>query len=177
MRFEEEYMIRLCKPEDAETDVAVIAPFIQEMARDAGHPAPDDAALRDLLYSLLSTGFSEFLVAEVKNQPVGCLQINYRLSTWAAAPYAFIEDLYVQPDAQSLGIGRSMLDYACHRALARGCAYAELDTTPDNEKAIRLYKRMGFEQRPHILMRTALPRKGSCSGHSHEHEHEGENHE
>ncbi len=170
MRFEEDFLIRLCQPEEAETDAPLLAPLVQSLAREEGAQPPDGSKLSDLIYALLTSGFSEFLVAEVKGEPAGCLQINYRLSTWAAGPYAHIEDVYVREDVRSLGIGRKMLDYACHRANARGCGFVEMDVRPDNARALRLYERMGFDVKPVQILRCALPRVGRCDGHTHSEE-------
>lgn len=169
MKFEEDYLIRLCKPEDAETDAPIIAPLVQEMIGEEGtHYHPEQAPLTDLIYSLLSTGFSEFVVAEVKDQPVGYLHLNYRLSTRAASPYGAIDEVYVQMPARSLGIERSMLDYACQRAHARGCAYVEMTMRSNRADGLRLYEQMGFERKTDMLLHCTLPRRGTCTGHEHE---------
>jgi ribosomal protein S18 acetylase RimI-like enzyme len=168
MRFEEDFLLRLCKPEEAERDAPILAPLVRALALEEGVvPPPDVAKLTDLIYALLTSGFSEFLVAEVQGEPVGCLQVNYRLSTWAAGPYAHIEDVYVRDDVRSLGIGRKMLDYACHRADARGCVFAEIDVRPDNAQALRVYERMGFDPQSVQVLRCDLPRVGRCDGHTH----------
>jgi ribosomal protein S18 acetylase RimI-like enzyme len=168
MTYEELYMVRLCKPEDAEEDAAIIAPLIRELVQAHNVPNPPEIPpLVDLVYSLISTGFSEFLVAEVQHEPVGCLQVNYRLSTWAAAPYAAIEDIYVRPDVQEPGIQESMIDYACQRIESRGCAYVEIEVHPDHEEAAKAYKRMGFQPFTTQRMKSSLPRKKRCPRCSH----------
>lgn len=173
MKFEELYTLRLCKPEEAEQDAPIIAPLIQEMCNEAKiETLPETTPLVDIIYSLVSTGFSEFVIAEVEEKPVGCLQINYRLSTWQTVPYGAIEDFYVRADVRKLGIERNMLDYACHRAEARGCAFITIEhVQQDNTRAIRSYEQMGFEQITCTQMKTALPRTGNCAGHSHAHAH------
>jgi ribosomal protein S18 acetylase RimI-like enzyme len=167
MKIEELYMLRLCKPEEAETDAPILATLIQAMATDLGE-YPEKEPLTDLLYSLLTTGFSEFIIAEVNEEPVGCIQMNYRLSTLQTAPYAHLSDFYIQPEVRQLGIGKSMLDYACQRIEARGCKYVEMDVPPEDTKAVKLYQSMGFRSYSTLKIHTDLPRHGTCKGHAHD---------
>lgn len=169
MRFEEEYMVRLCNPEDA----ATLAPLVQECQENqdangerAAATLPDQATLMELIQALLTTGFSDFLLAEVKGKPVGCLQINYRLSTRVAARYAALDDFYVRPDTPlQSDIARSMLDYACQRANGLECAYIETEVYPEHTASLQLYERMGFDRLAALRLQSALPRRGRCHRH------------
>jgi ribosomal protein S18 acetylase RimI-like enzyme len=175
MKFEEEYLLRFCKPEEAERDAPILAALTRELAiEQKAHHIPEIPPLTDLVYSLITTGFSEWIIAEVNNEPVGCLQINYRLSTWTTAAYAYVDDVYVQPQARNLGIARSMLDYAYHRAEGRACAYVELDVKVDNPEAKRLYESLKFETVSTQRLRRSIERKRCCGGggHSHDHDHD-----
>jgi GNAT superfamily N-acetyltransferase len=173
MKFEELYLVRLCKPEDAENDASLLAHLLHENITEQGIETPPDIqSLNDVIYSLLATGFSEFLVAEVQNEPVGCLQINYRLSAREATPYGCLDDMYVRTGEQKQEIARSMVDYACQRAEARGCAYIETRMHSDATQALKLYTHMGFDHIPQTLLHCRIPRQGRCTGHSHSHKEE-----
>jgi ribosomal protein S18 acetylase RimI-like enzyme len=172
MKFEEEYLLRFCKPEEAEQDAPIIATLIREMAQEAhADHIPELPQLTDLVYSLLTTGFSEWIIAEVDKQPVGCLQINYRLSTWTTAAYAYLEDIYVQPNVRQLGIARSMVDYAYQRAEARSCAYVEIDVSPEATEALATYQQLKFEEAPTTRLRRTVQRSRCCGGHGHHQDH------
>ena len=143
-QFETAFVVRLVGPEDA----PILVPLIQALAAEEGVTPPDPDDLEELLGALLTTGFSDFVVAERgqnEDEVVGCIQINYRLSTWAAAPYAYLEDFYLAPEARGQGIGTKLLDYACQRAEAKGCTSIQLDVREANKGAARLYARYGFK--------------------------------
>jgi GNAT superfamily N-acetyltransferase len=160
MHFEEQFSIKLCEPSDAPT----LAQLVLQLAVDEGHtPPPALDPLTELIVALLSSGFSDYLLAEREGAPVGCLQINYRLSTWDTAPYGALEDFYITPDVRGLGIGTGMLDYACQRADGRGCAYVEVAARPDSRAARRLYARMGFQPKPNEVWRRGLPTDAGCA--------------
>ena len=142
--FETAFVVRLVEPEDA----PILVPLIRALAEEEGAIPPDSESLEAVLVAMLTTGFSDFVVAERgpnEDEVVGCIQINYRLSTWAAAPYAYFEDFYLVPAARGQGIGTKLLDYACQRAEGKGCSAMHLDVRTANKAATRLYARYGFK--------------------------------
>jgi GNAT superfamily N-acetyltransferase len=147
------FTIRLCEPEDT----SKIVPLIQAQVAASGRYAPDPDALSELVHALLISQFSDFLLAEVDAQPLGVMQINYRLSTWDVAPYAAIEDFYLAPQLRGRGVGTRMLDYACARAEGRGSKFIQAALQPDEQAARRLYQQFGFSDAPQSLWRRELP--------------------
>ena len=148
--------IRLCEPADAPR----IVPLLQAQVAASGRQAPDPDRLHELVHALLVSQFSDFLLAELGDRPLGVLQINYRLSSWDVASYAAIEDFYLAPELRGRGAGIRMLDYACARAEARGAQFVQALTHPDERPARRLYEEFGFELRPQNLWRREL---GGCA--------------
>ena len=146
------FTIRLCEPDDT----IRIVPLIQAQVAASGRYAPDPDQLAELVHALLSSQFSDFLLAEVAGQALGVLQINYRLSTWEVAPYAVIEDFYLAPQLRGQGVGTRMLDYACGRAEARGSMFVEAALHPE-DRAARLYQQFGFLDTPRSVWRRDLP--------------------
>ena len=153
MRFEELFRIRLCHPEDA----PLLAPLIATLAAEEGAEPAEVDAIENVVAALLQSGASDFLLATIEGRPVGCLQIAYRLSTWHAAPYAYIEDFYLAPEARARGIGSKMLDYALQRAEGQRADEIALDVRAENRGAQRLYARFGFSASGSILMKRPLP--------------------
>jgi ribosomal protein S18 acetylase RimI-like enzyme len=153
MRFEELFRIRLCHKEDA----PVLAPLVRALAIEEGAEAAGVDEIETVISALLQSGVSDFLLATIAERPVGCLQIAYRLSTWEAAPYAYVEDFYLAPEARARGIGTKMLDYALQRAEGQRSAFMSLDVRTENRAAQRLYARFGFKESGSILLKRPLP--------------------
>ena len=147
------FTIRLCEPDDT----MQIVPLIQAQVAASGRYAPDPDQLAELIHALLTSQFSDFLLAEVDGQALGVLQINYRLSTWEVAPYAVIEDFYLAPQLRGQGVGVRMLDYACGRAEGRGSRFVEAALHPEDRAGQRLYQQFGFVDSPRSLWRRDLP--------------------
>ena len=153
MHFEELFRIQLCHPEDASS----LAPLIAALAMEEGVEPAELDAIETVVGALLESGASDFLLATVEGRPVGCLQIAYRLSTWQAAPYAYIEDFYLAPEARAKGIGSKMLDYALQRAEGQRADQIMLDVRVANRAAQRLYARFGFDDSGSLIMKRPLP--------------------
>lgn len=153
MQFEELFRIRLCHPEDA----SLLAPLIEALAVEEGAEPAELDSIETVVGALLESGVSDFLLAMIEDRPVGCLQIAYRLSTWHAAPYAYIEDFYLAPDARTKGIGSKMLDYALQRAEGQRADQIMLDVRVANKAAQRLYARFGFSDSQNLILKRPLP--------------------
>jgi ribosomal protein S18 acetylase RimI-like enzyme len=148
-----ELLIELCRPHHA----VRIAPLIQALAQEEGDdPAPVDEIVQ-VVEALLQTGASDFVLASVDGEPIGCLQIAYRLSTWQAQPYAYIEDFYLVPAMRRRGIGSKLIDYALQRAEGQRADYIALDVRAANGGAIRLYEQLGFTNSGSIVLKRPLP--------------------
>lgn len=147
------FWIELCRPEQAPR----LAPLIRQLAIDEGADPAGVADIENIVAALLQSGSSDFLLATVDDQPVGCMQIAYRLSTWNATPYAYIEDFYLAPSVRGRGVGTKMLDYALQRAEGQGADAIMLDVRSANTAAQRLYARFGFSDSGSVLYKRALP--------------------
>lgn len=153
MQFELLFTTRLCHPEDA----PLLAPLIAALATEEGAEPAEIDQIAMIVSALLESGVSDFLLAEIEDRPVGCMQIAYRLSTWEAAPFAYLEDFYLAPEARGKGIGTKLLDYALQRANAQGCDSIQLDVRTANTPARRLYERFAFKDTGSILLKMPLP--------------------
>ncbi|MDP9312223.1 MAG: GNAT family N-acetyltransferase [Chloroflexota bacterium] len=152
-----EFLIQLCRPEDQERHVPRLAALIHQLAVEEGaEPAePEDIGI--IVGALLQSGSSDFLLATANDEPIGCLQIAYRLSTWQAGRYAYLEDFYLTEPARGRGVGTKLLDYALQRAESQGCESVVLDVRTANTAAQRLYTRFGFTHSHSTLMKRPLP--------------------
>ena len=88
-----------------------------------------------------------FLVSE---EIVGYSMIAKSYSTEFGRPCIWLEDIYVTEKFRSLGIGASFIEYISKRfpdSLLR------LEVEEENDAAVRLYKRCGFDVIPYMEMK------------------------
>jgi GNAT superfamily N-acetyltransferase len=71
--------------------------------------------------------------------PVGLAHVLFHRSTWSAAHYCYLEDLFVDPGRRLEGVGRALIDAVYREADARGCTRTYWVTQEFNYRARALY--------------------------------------
>jgi GNAT superfamily N-acetyltransferase len=130
-------------------DVALILGFIRELA--AYEKLDDQVVATESLLAEQLFGprpVAEVVIAEVDGLAVGFALFFHNFSTFLGRPGLFLEDLYVQPQARGLGIGKALLRHLAGLAIARGCGRMDWNVLDWNEPAIGFYKKLGAEVLP-----------------------------
>ncbi len=65
---------------------------------------------------------------------------------------AFLDELFVQEPFRGKGIGRAAVEFAAAACPGLGIQALHLVVTPDNERARRLYEKLGFEDQHRRMM-------------------------
>jgi GNAT superfamily N-acetyltransferase len=130
--------VRLANSSDLEAVAALIAGFRDYY--DEGEPS--DEAIARVVGDLLGDDRTEFLLAG--EPPLGVAQLRFRSSVWTGTDDAWLEDLFVTPDARRAGAGRALVEGCVERARARGCKRVQLDANENNPGAVALYESLGF---------------------------------
>lgn len=80
----------------------------------------------------------------------GYAMIAKSFSTEFGKPCIWIEDLYIKEEYRRMGIGSEFFEYIQEKYL--NCIF-RLEVEEENEKAIRVYKKCGFEVLPYMEMK------------------------
>ena len=123
-------------------DVATVTRLIAEFRDFLGGSRPDNAAIEATVSALIGDRSTEYLL--IGDPETGFAQIRFRLSVWTGNEDAWLEDVFVGPEARGNGFGRALVEAAVGRARSRGCGRIQLDCNRDNEAAVRLYESLGF---------------------------------
>lgn len=129
-----------------ETDTPVILGFIRELA-EYEHMTDDVEATEETLSdSLFVRKKAETVLAELDGEPVGFALFFHNFSTFLGKPGIYLEDLFVQPRARGLGIGKTLLSFLAKLAVERDCGRLEWSCLDWNEPSISFYKSMDAKQ-------------------------------
>lgn len=126
-------------------DAELLVRFVHALAAFEREPDAVRATAADFRRDGFGTDPSfSALVAEVDGEPQGMALYFRNYSTWEARPGLYLEDLWVEPGARKLGVGRRLVAALAARALERG--YARLDLSVlDWNPARAFYARLGME--------------------------------
>lgn len=132
-------IIREARP----ADTLAIVTLVREMAQEDNETSPVTEAY--VAQCLASPG-SVILLAEAGRQIAGLLNYSLRPNLFHAAPACLIELLVVRKDTRSRGVGGALLTEVFARAAKLGCAEVSTSAMPDNDGALRLYRRHGLTE-------------------------------
>ncbi|MGO9971244.1 MAG: GNAT family N-acetyltransferase [Solirubrobacteraceae bacterium] len=130
-------------------DASDVAALLIEFRDWAGSSTPPDDCMRRSVELLMQEPGTAFLLATADRDlpPAAVCQLRFRHSVWTGVDDCWLEDLYVQAAARSLGLGRRLLTAACEEARRRRCGRIELDVNDENRPAMSLYGSLGFSPR------------------------------
>jgi ribosomal protein S18 acetylase RimI-like enzyme len=130
------------QPDEAECVARLLVAFRDHLGLDW----PSDNAFLAGVEKLIDDPATDFLLGapHADAPPAGVVQLRYRWAVWRAGTDCLLEDLYVEPGARRVGLGRALLAAAIERARERDCRRIELDAAETNDAALALYRGAGF---------------------------------
>jgi GNAT superfamily N-acetyltransferase len=132
--------IRPCRPDDAETLVALVRELAAyEHLEKFARATPE--SFRAHLFGPRPA--AEAIVAEVDGVVVGFALYFSTFSTFRGQPGIYLEDVFVRPEYRGRGIGRALLSSVARVAVDRRCGRLEWSVLDWNAPAIGFYRSVG----------------------------------
>jgi ribosomal protein S18 acetylase RimI-like enzyme len=135
-----EYTIRPCTPADLDK-------LVQLCAQHAAYEQAsyDPQGKKEKLHALLFTGHRPLhcLMVETAGLVIGYATYTFDVSTWDAAPFVYLDCLYIEEAFRNYGIGRVLMEQVKAAGEQQYCVNMQWQTPDFNEHAIRFYKRLG----------------------------------
>ncbi len=144
------YIIREAVKEDIDTLVT----FTLEEAREAEGTELDPVAVgRGVQAAFEDPPLAAYWVAEAPNNCVaGSTSVVTEWSDFRGGHYWWIQSLFILPEHRGTGLVRLLLDHITVVAKAHGALDVRLYAHNANERALRAYRRCGFEVAPYTIM-------------------------
>lgn len=88
----------------------------------------------------------ELIVVERQGEIIGTLQLSFiQYLTYQGSLRAQMEGVRIRSDMRSLGIGKTMIEWAVNRSRERKAHLLQLTTDKRRKGAIEFYRELGFE--------------------------------
>jgi ribosomal protein S18 acetylase RimI-like enzyme len=132
----------LTRDDDRATYLALMDHFVAD-EQGGGGSWPDGVRDR-LVPTIVERSDITIFIASSGDVPVGFATCIESFSTFRASAVLNLHDLMVHPDHRGRGIGRVLLADVERCARATGCCKVTLEVHANNERAVRLYRGVGF---------------------------------
>ena len=114
-----------------------------------------DAFRRAALAPLLAgTDLGAVWLIGPRAAPLGYIATGLGWSIELGGPDAFVDELFVVPEARGRGLGAAALEHLAAALAARGVVALHLEVARENGGAQRFYARKGFESRERYFLMT-----------------------
>lgn len=91
------------------------------------------------------------LFAKYKNKLIGLATCFVGFSTFYAKRLINIHDVIVLPQYRQNGVAKKLFSFLENKARSMDCCKLTLEVRSDNVKAMRLYKKLGFNEEKHPM--------------------------
>ena len=125
-------------------DIPLVFSFIKKLAeyeKRLDQVVVTDTTLHEAFFG--ERPVAEVIFADYNDDPVGFALFFHTFSTFSGRIGIYIEDLFVNPEMRSKGIGRTMLTYLAKLVEIRGGRKLEWTVLDWNEPALNFYKKLG----------------------------------
>jgi len=130
------------------------APAIVCLIRGLAATVDETSAITEVYAAkYLSSPAGRVLLAEGEGQIIGLLSYSLRPDLYHAGNSCLIEELIVRQDARGQGVGSTLLSELLSRLTRINCAEVSVAVMPDNQNAIRFYRRHGLTDEAVFLER------------------------
>ncbi len=131
-------------------DVAAVADAVENLLAELGGRCPQRPALEAEVQALIDDPQGgSVLVAEAEGRIVGVLSASWQRAIHVPGVYATIQDLWVDGEWRSRGVGAELVEAIASQARSRGVGRLEVGLPRETFAAIAstesFYRRNGFE--------------------------------
>jgi ribosomal protein S18 acetylase RimI-like enzyme len=137
-------------------DLVELRAFILAFSLEDGHPIAPDALERALSAVAQSEPLLHVWMIRMAGRNVGYVALGLGFSIEVGGLDAFLDELYVLPEARGLGLGRAALAFAETQAQRLGVRRLCLEVEHHNARARALYTELGYAAHARHLMSKLL---------------------
>ena len=130
-----------------EPDRGVVVELVGKLLSELGGTPPPAEAMLPTFDRLAGGGHAGFVaLGEYDGGAVAVCTVSYLHAMRTRGKYAIIQEMFVEPEYRSTGVGMEVLKFALGRAVADGCQTVELGTPYDGDRQVRFYRGAGFSE-------------------------------
>ena len=135
--------VRLASRADRDAVVDLVGRLLAEL----GGTPPLAEEMAPVFDQLVNGGGAGFVaLGESDGRPIAVCTVSYLQAMRTCGQYAIIQEMYVDTEWRSSGVGMQVLKFTLEYAGANGCQTVELGTPFHGDRQIQFYRRAGFTE-------------------------------
>jgi ribosomal protein S18 acetylase RimI-like enzyme len=139
--------VRVVVSAAGKADIATLVDLMAEFHAESNYPLDRQWAARSFGELMRNSDRGVAWIARRDAQPVGYVVMTTKHSMESGGPDAFIEDLFVRPDARRQGVAKALLDALFAECRLRGVLAVHVEVGHDNDAASGLYAAFGMRSK------------------------------
>jgi len=101
---------------------------------------------------LLGNAPGFYLIAEIKEEVVGCVMVNPEWSDWSGKVQLWLNSIYVLPEYRRMGILRALFNFVVENSSPETHVRIKLYVDRHNERAVEAYKAMRMTEQHYRML-------------------------
>jgi GNAT superfamily N-acetyltransferase len=144
---EPDFLVVQATPADFERVGGLTFQLLDELFPELGYQRDACIATARTLLADGATVWS-FIATQADGSDIGVVMLNECSAIYAGGQFGEISELYVAPDARSIGVGAKLISAAAEFGRERGWADLEVGapSVPVGQRTVDFYLRNGFEE-------------------------------
>ena len=134
------------------TDIDRVVDMMAKLYAPSGAAFDADRARRTTEKLLAEPDFGGVWMIDMEGTPAGYLVLLLGYSLEFGGRFGLLDELFVEDSWRGSGIGTEALAFADRQCRARGWQALRLEVGQQNQRAISLYRRSGFQMHDRYLM-------------------------
>ncbi|HSA55337.1 MAG TPA: GNAT family N-acetyltransferase [Gemmatimonadaceae bacterium] len=147
------YTIRDATPGDIATLVTLT---LREALEAEGLDLDETAVRRGVAAAFEDPPLATYWVVERDGRIAGSVSAVKEWSNFHGGHYWWVQSMFIVPEHRGRGLIDRLIDHVARRAQAAGALDLRLYAHASNERALRAYRRCGFDRAPYVMMTKGL---------------------
>jgi aminoglycoside 6'-N-acetyltransferase I len=126
-----------------------------QLRRELWPDCPDDKHFAEMKQFCANPGrYAQFIAYDDRGAAIGMAEASLRtdyVNGASSSPVAFLEGLYVVPDARRLGVARALVEKVERWGRGAGCRELASDARIENELSRAVHESLGFDETERVV--------------------------
>lgn len=138
------------------SDVPALVALMGAFYAESGYPLPEAQATRTFERLLATPAHGAVWLMMADGSPAGFIVLTVAFSMEYGGLRGFVDDLFVAPAFRRHGLAAEALEVVKEACAERGVRALLVETSLENEQAVRVYTRAGFSVSGRLLLSMPL---------------------